>query len=208
MGKPVRMTLAATFLAGLATGWLQPAFGEEPKRRSAVELMDVMMWNREPIGGPFALTDPHGQARTEADFQGKLRLVYFGYTGCPDICPTDLYQIARLMELLGGAAGFVQPIFVTLDPEHDTSEILSDYVAAFHPRLIALSGSAEAVRKAADAYKVFYQRVDDKDGRYRIDHSAFIYLMDRDGGYLGFFPPSTTAERMLTILKPHLTPEN
>lgn len=201
-------TLRAAIVAVLAASSLSPATGAEPKRRSAAELMDVLMWNRERVGGPFALTDHHGQPRADTDFRGKFLLVYFGYTGCPDICPTDLVQIARLMELLGPDAESVQPLFITLDPERDTHGILGDYVGAFHPRVIALTGSGEAVRGAADAYKVYFEKVEGEDGRRRIDHSAFIYLMDRTGDYLGFFPPGTPAERMLTILKPHLTPEN
>ncbi|UMY20000.1 SCO family protein [Methylobacterium organophilum] len=181
-----------------------PARAEEAPRRSAAELMDVLMWNREPVGGPFALVDQDGRPRTEADFRGKLRIVYFGYTGCPDVCPTDLMEIARALTLLGDAAEAIQPVFVTLDPARDTPAHLAEYLPSFHPRLIGLTGSAAAIRQAAEAYKVFYERVARPDGADAIDHSAFIYLMDRAGGYLGFFPPGTSAERMLTIIRPHL----
>lgn len=162
------------------------------------------MWSREPVGGPFVLVDQHGGSRTDRDFRGRLVLIYFGFTHCPDVCPTDLMEISRVMLLLGAQGESVQPLFVTLDPERDTPGHLADYLPNFHPRLIGLTGSAEAVRAAADAYKVFYEKAPRPDGDYTIDHSAFIYLMDRKGGYLGFFPPGTSAERMLTILKPHL----
>jgi cytochrome oxidase Cu insertion factor (SCO1/SenC/PrrC family) len=98
-------------------------------------------------------------------------------------------------------------MFITVDPERDTAQHLAEYVPMFHPRLIGLTGSAEAIRKAADAYKVYYARVDtDKttDGYYTVDHTAFIYLMDRDGNYLGFFPPGTSADRMVEIIRPRL----
>ncbi|WFT83692.1 SCO family protein [Methylobacterium sp. CB376] len=189
-------------LAGVAGG---PVRAVEPGRRSAAELMDVLMWNREPVGGPFALVDQTGRPRTDADFRGTLLLVYFGFTSCPDVCPTDLAEIGRLLDLLGDRGASIQPLFITLDPERDTVAHLAAYVPSFHPRLIALTGSAEAVRNIADAYKVYHERVQLGGSDYTVDHSAFIYLMDRSGGYLGFFPPGTTAERMSAIVEPLLT---
>ena len=162
------------------------------------------MWNREPVGGPFTLVDQVGRTRTEADFRGKLLIVYFGYTGCPDVCPTDLMEIARALTLLGAEAEAVQPLFITLDPERDTVAHLAEYIPNFSSRLIGLTGDPAAIREAADAYRVFSERVVGANGDTTIDHSAFIYLMDRSGAYLGFFPPGTSAERMLTIIRPHL----
>jgi len=179
------------------------ALAEAP-RRSAAELMDVLMWNREPVGGPFALTDHNGRQRSDADFRGRFLLVYFGFSYCPDICPTDLQEITRALDQLGETAGAVQPLFITLDPERDTAEHLATYVSLFHPSLVGLTGAPQAIRQAADAYKVYYRRVDTGGGDYTVDHSAYVYLMGRDGGYLGFFPPNTPAERMLAILRPHL----
>lgn len=100
--------------------------GENPSRRSAAELMDVLMWNREPIGGPFALLDHDGNPRTDRDFRGRLLLVYFGFTGCPDVCPTDLIEIARALTLLGAEGEAIQPLFVTLDPDGDTPGHLAE----------------------------------------------------------------------------------
>jgi protein SCO1/2 len=176
----------------------------QTSKRSAAELMDAVMWNLEPIGGPFQLIDQSGKLRRAGDFRGQLMLVYFGFTTCPDICPTDLQAIGLAMDKLGTEAGEVQPLFITLDPERDTREHLADYVAMFHPRLLGLTGSAEAVESAADAYRVYYKRVDFDKGDYTVDHSAFIYLMDRDGKYLGFFPPGTSAEKMVEMIRPHL----
>jgi protein SCO1/2 len=130
-------------------------------------------------------------------------LVYFGFTYCPDICPTDLQAIGLAVDQLGAAGDMVQPVFITLDPERDTPQLLADYVPLFHARLIGLSGDAAAVRDAARAYKVYYVKVPTTDGSdYTVDHSAYIYLMDRDGRYLGFFPPGTPPDRMADAIRP------
>jgi cytochrome oxidase Cu insertion factor (SCO1/SenC/PrrC family) len=190
---------------------LAPAFAGETPTRSPAEIMDILMWNREPVGGPFELTDHAGKVRTERDFRGKLMLVYFGFTYCPDICPADLQAIGLALDKLGADGDSVQPLFITVDPERDTTKHLAEYVPMFHPRLIGLTGSAEAIRNAADAYKVYYARVDppkesvkEDGGYYTVDHTAFIYLMDREGNYLGFFPPGTSADRMVEIIRPRL----
>jgi protein SCO1/2 len=170
--------------------------------RSAAELMDAVMWNREPIGGPFALTDQNGARRTEADFRGKLMLVYFGFTYCPDICPTDLQQMGLAVDRLGRAGDMVEPIFITVDPERDTPEHLKEYLPLFHPRFVGLTGEATAIGEAARAYRVYHKKVAWDDGSdYTVDHSAFIYLMDRAGEYLGFFPPGTPAERLASTIR-------
>ncbi len=174
-------------------------------KQSAADLMDVLMWNREPVGGPFALVDHNGRPRTDADFRGKLLLIYFGFTYCPDVCPTDLQSMATAVDQLGPVGEAVQPLFVTLDPERDTPEHLAEYVPSFHPRLIGLTGSEVAIRQAADAYKVFYAKVPGSHPPdYSIDHSSFIYLADANGRYLGFFPPGTTADRLVQVIQRHL----
>ncbi|QOZ31722.1 SCO family protein [Bradyrhizobium sp. CCBAU 53421] len=205
--------MIAPILRGLASAgaglWLTlaPALAGDARQqsaRSAAEIMDILMWNREPVGGPFALTDQAGHARSDSEFRGRLMLVYFGFTYCPDVCPTDLQAMALVLDKLGPDGDQVQPIFITLDPERDTAAHLAEYVPLFHPRLIGLTGSGDAIRKVADAYKVYYARVPLKDGDYTVDHTAYIYLMDRDGNYLGFFPPGTSADRMVEIIKPRL----
>jgi cytochrome oxidase Cu insertion factor (SCO1/SenC/PrrC family) len=190
---------------------LAPAFAADAPARSPAEIMDILMWNREPVGGPFELIDHTGKPRTSGDFRGQLMLVYFGFTYCPDICPTDLQEIGLTLDKLGTEADGVQPLFITIDPERDTAQHLAEYVPMFHPRLIGLTGSADAIRKAADAYKVYYARVDppkesvkQDNGYYTVDHTAYIYLMDREGNYLGFFPPGTSADRMVEIIRPRL----
>jgi cytochrome oxidase Cu insertion factor (SCO1/SenC/PrrC family) len=185
---------------------LAPACAADAPARSPAEVMDILMWNREPVGGPFELTDHTGHVRTQRDFRGQLMLVYFGFTYCPDICPTDLQAIGLALDKLGNDAARVQPLFVTVDPERDTAEHLAEYVKLFHPRLIGLTGSLDSIRKAADAYKVYFAKVpiSKEANDYTVDHTAYIYLMDRDGNYLGFFPPGTSADRMAEIIRPRL----
>src|SRR5215216_3977034 len=197
-----RRRMLVPMLLGLGSLGL-PARAQSPPERSAAELMDAVMWNREPIGGPFVLVDHTGRPRSEADFRGKLLLVYFGFTSCPDACPTDLQAIGLALDQLGAAGDAVQPLFITLDPERDTPQLLADYVPLFHPRLIGLSGDASSIRQAARAYKVYYAKVATADrSDYTVDHSGFIYLMDRAGHYLGFFPPGTSPDRMADVIRP------
>ena len=182
-----------------------PRRGVDRSPRTAGELMDAVMWNREPIGGQFVLTDHRGQQRRDSDFRGKLMLVYFGFTQCPNICPTDLQQISLALEELGDDAAQVAPLFVTLDPQRDTVALLSQYAPAFSSRLIGLTGDAAAIRRLADSYRVYYAKVP-VPGRshYTIDHSSFIYLRGRDGRYLGFLPPGTEARKIAQTVRPHL----
>lgn len=166
--------------------------------------MNILTWGREPVGGPFALTDHQGRARRDSDFQGKLLLVYFGFTFCPDICPTDLLNMSLAVDQLGSDGELVQPLFITVDPERDTAEHLAQYVSLFHPRLIALTGKGDAIRRAADAYKVYYAKVGTGGTDYTVDHTAFIYLMGAQGEYLGFFPPSTPSEKIADAIRQRL----
>jgi cytochrome oxidase Cu insertion factor (SCO1/SenC/PrrC family) len=178
---------------------------QEPDPARAARLMDDLMWSRGHIGGPFTLTDQTGKTRTDADFRGKLMLVYFGYTTCPDVCPTDLMQIGLALDKLGDAVAGVQALFISVDPERDTTDVLAKYVANFHPRILGLTETPAQVHAAADAYKAYYASYTPPDGAvYLIDHTGFIYLMDRSGEYLGFFPPGTAADRMVEIISRHL----
>ena len=152
-----------------------------------------------PIGGPFTLTDQTGKTVTDADYKGKYLLIYFGYTYCPDVCPTELGTMARAIDLLGVQGEKVQPLFISVDPERDTVAHLKDYVALFHPRLVGLTGTPEQVRAAAKAYRVYYGKAPAKDGKpdeYLMDHSSFLYLMGPDGRFLGVYPGGTTADRV------------
>lgn len=149
------------------------------------------------IGGPFTLTDQDGRTRADDEFRDKLMLVYFGYTFCPDLCPTELQTMSDALDRLGDKAAAVQPIFVTVDPERDTVPVMKQYVSHFHPRLIGLTGTDAAVAAAAKAYRAYYAKAPIKDGGdYLMDHSGFVYLMGRDGRYLTHFNPQTTADQM------------
>jgi cytochrome oxidase Cu insertion factor (SCO1/SenC/PrrC family) len=164
------------FLAGgfLPAGAGFSARAQKSEETSAARLMDDLMWNHGPIGGPFALIDHTGQPRTDKDFRGKLLLIYFGYSYCPDVCPTDLQQIGLAVDRLGADGEAVQPLFITLDPERDTAAHLADYVPLFHPRLIGVTGSAEEIRRAALAYKVLPAR----QSRLR-DRPLLVHLSGR-----------------------------
>jgi protein SCO1/2 len=130
----------------------------------------------------FALTAASdGAAVTEQTYRGKWLAVYFGYTSCPDICPTTLLDLAQALDALGQRAGAVQPLFITVDPKRDTPGVLTEYVKSFHPSLIALTGTPAQLAAAARGFHVFHERHDNDDGGYSIDHSAFIYLIDPDG---------------------------
>lgn len=193
--------LALTF--ALIAGFHNPcAAGPQ---RSAAEIMDILMWGREPVGGTFTLIDHTGTRRTDEDFRGKVMLIYFGFTYCPDICPTDLQNIGLALDQLGPAADKVQPLFITVDPERDTAEHLKDYLSLFHPRIIGLTGDAAAVGAAAEAFKVYHVRVSGKGDDYTIDHTAFVYLIGPDGNYLGFLPPGTSPERIAETLRNQVT---
>lgn len=135
---------------------------------------------RASITGKFSLVDHHGKPVTEADYRGKWQLVFFGYTHCPDVCPTTLTVVAELMDRLGDQAKAIQPLFVSVDPERDTPATLAEYVDAFHPSIIGLSGTPEQVKDAARSFKVFYAKVGDTED-YSMDHSAYLYVMNRQG---------------------------
>lgn len=160
------------------------------------------------IGGPFSLTDHTGQTVTDADFRGRLMLVYFGFTSCPDFCPMDLAIIADAMEVLGDRGDAVAPVFISIDPGRDTPEVMAQYVALFHPRLTGLTGSLEEITEVADAYRVYFAHVpsDDPDF-YNVDHTTFTYLMGADGQNLAMFPHGTSPERMAETVAEHLPPE-
>src|ERR1700759_180681 len=134
------------------------AGGAEPQP-TAAEMMDDLMYGRGPIGGPFTLIDQDGKARSDSEFRGKLMIVYFGYTFCPDVCPTDLMAITQALDALGPDAAGIQPIFISIDPERDT-KAMRDYISAFHRSFVGLTGAPDDIRKVANSYKAFYVKVE------------------------------------------------
>lgn len=164
--------------------------------------MSELMSGRHRIGGPFALADAAGRRVALDDFRGKLVLLYFGFASCPDVCPTDLATIGQALRELGDAADAVQPLFVTLDPQRDTPEVLREYAAAFHPRFVALTGTEAEVRRVATDFKVYYDKVKlPGTSTYTIEHTAYTFLLDREGRFVTLFPPGTPAERMVFMLR-------
>jgi protein SCO1/2 len=148
------------------------------------------------IGGPFTLVSETGQTVTEADVITKPSLVYFGYTYCPDICPFDAARNADAVDLLEEQGYDVQPVFITIDPDRDTPERLAEFTDFMHPDMIGLTGSAEQVRVASQAYKTYYRKQDGDDEFYLVDHSTFTYLVLPKEGFVEFFRRETTPEQM------------
>jgi protein SCO1/2 len=157
---------------------------------------------RPSVGGPFSLVDNTGKRVTDKDYLGRYMLVFFGYTNCPDICPAGLQVMSAALDKLGKRADDIAPVFITLDPEHDTPERMATYVKAFSPRLIGLTGSASEIAATAKAYRVYYQKVvDDKDPKsYSIDHSAIFYLMGKDGKLLTPIPHTNDVDQLVAAL--------
>ncbi len=172
------------------------------------------------IGGPFALVDHHGRAVTQADYRGKLMVITFGYTFCPDVCSTGLYKIGQALDALGEDAGQVHPLFITLDPERDSAEVLADYLGNFHPALIGLTGSPGQIEAVAKAYLVYYAKAppahsheDGGEGRhehaneggdYLVDHVTTTYVMGRDGGFREVLSHGASAENLAAAIRKHL----
>ncbi len=147
------------------------------------------------IGGPFSLTDHTGKAVTDATYRGKWMLVFFGFTYCPDVCPTELQKVAAVLEMLGDRASQIAPILISIDPERDTPEAMANYVQIFDDRLIGLTGTPEQIAEVARAYRVYYAKIQPSgDTPYLMDHSSYLYLMGPDGRVQAVFPYAATAE--------------
>jgi protein SCO1/2 len=137
------------------------------------------------IGGPFTLVDDTGAQVSEADLKGKPTVMYFGYTFCPEVCPTTLTDLVQWMQMIGRDADRLNYVFVTVDPEHDTQKVMHDYVSAFDPRIRGLTGTSEQIAKVTKEYGVYYKRIPTSDGGYVMDHSAILYLIDSKGKFAG-----------------------
>jgi protein SCO1/2 len=154
------------------------------------------------IGGPFRLVATDGTAVTDASYRGKWMLIYFGYTFCPDACPTALANMSAALKTLGNEADKVQPLFITVDPKRDTRQVLGEYLKSFDPRIIALTGSEEQTAAAAKAYKVYIGSSPGKaKDDYLVDHSSFVYLMDPIGKFAGVIRGETPGEEMAARLR-------
>jgi protein SCO1/2 len=152
------------------------------------------------IGGPFALIDQDGKPKTDADFHGRSALLYFGYTNCPDVCPTTLAVIADAMKQMGAKASRVTPVFITVDPARDTPKVLKTYLAAFGPQFVGLTGSAGAIKKVAGEYRVYYARHPLQGGGYSMDHSSELYLLGPGGKLTTFYDAGIDAKTLAADL--------
>jgi protein SCO1/2 len=156
------------------------------------------------IGGPFQLTDQTGQGVTDQNLKGRPTLIFFGFTHCPDVCPTSLFEISEVLRAMGKDADKVNAWFVSVDPERDTAAAMKDYLSSFDPHLKGLTGNPEAVTKVLTAYRVYARKVPLKDGDYTMDHTALIYLMDKDGRFVAPFNLKRSPEDAATDLKRYL----
>ena len=189
-------TLLAAFLATVVV------MRERPPERAPQSGPQLVEPGSVPIGGPFSLVDHRGRPVTEGDFGGRYLLVFFGFTNCPDICPTTLADIVRVTSLLGDDASAVQPLFVSVDPARDTPQRLSEYLKAFDAGIVGLTGTAEQVAAMAEAFRTYYGRQPaDADGYYSVDHQANTYLMTPENQYLTHFSYGTSPEVMAKTVR-------
>jgi protein SCO1 len=200
-GSP-RFVLVAAVLAALvilgAGVFLALTLRDNPRGAAGTVLASA-------IGGPFRLTDQNGKTVTDADLKGKWSLVYFGYTHCPDACPTALNDISIALEDLGAKRDAVRPVFITVDPERDTPEALKAYVTSFDAPILALTGTPDEVAQAAKGYRVYYAKHPEVGGDYSMDHSSVIYVMDPQGRFTASFTHESTPEQIAERLKNLLT---
>jgi protein SCO1/2 len=193
-----RFALIAVTLAGLlvlaAGALLALAMREGPKGVAGGVLASA-------IGGPFHLVDQNGKPFSETDLNGKWHLVFFGYTHCPDVCPTTLNELSLALEQLGGKRDEVGLVFITVDPERDTPDILKSYIESFDAPITALTGTPAEVAQAAKDYRVYYAKHPRADGGYDMDHSAVVYVMDPQGRFTATFTPDSTAEAIASRLQ-------
>jgi protein SCO1/2 len=193
-----RFALAAVLLGGLvilgAGVFLGLAHRDSPRGAAGTLLASA-------IGGPFHLVDQDGKTVTDADLKGKWSLVYFGYTHCPDACPTALNDIAVALDELGPKRGAVRPVFITVDPERDTPDVLKAYVTAFDTPILALTGTPGEIAQAAKSYRVYYAKHPEAGGDYSMDHTSVIYVMDPQGRFTASFTHESSPEEIAERLK-------
>ena len=195
--------VAAVAIAGVAAWHLTPMPGPSgPGTQTAATTAGPIQ-----VGGPFELTAHTGETVTETSFGGKLLLVFFGYTFCPDICPTTLNTVALALDELGAEAASVQPLFITVDPARDTPSVLADYVTVFHPSVLGLAGTPEQTAEVAKAYRAYYAKVESEDADpedYLMDHSVMMYLMGPDGRLLTLFSHTASPQEIAAGIRKHL----
>lgn len=153
------------------------------------------------IGGPFKLVDTNGKPITDADFKGKPLLVFFGFTRCPDVCPTTLFEVSEVFRVLGKDADRVNSLFISVDPERDTPASMKDYLSSFDPHMMAATGDRAATDAVEKAYRVYAKKIPTKDGDYTMDHTAIVYLMDKQGRFVAPFNLKRSPEEAAADLR-------
>jgi protein SCO1 len=156
------------------------------------------------IGGPFKLTDQTGKEVTDQDMKGRPFLVFFGFTHCPDVCPTTLFEVSEILRALGPDADKMRALFITVDPERDTPTVMKDYLSSFDPHLSGLTGDPAAVAAVAKAYRVYFKKVPLDQGGYTMDHTAIVYLMDKEGRFVSPFSLKRPPEALAADLRKYL----
>jgi cytochrome oxidase Cu insertion factor (SCO1/SenC/PrrC family) len=193
-----RLRLALYIFTGFVVGGLI-ALAVLPEARGRLFPAATMKsMGQALVGGPFTLTDHTSKRVTDQDFRGRFMMVFFGFTFCPDVCPTALQVMAAALDKIGSKAEQITPVLITVDPERDTPEQMAMYVKSFHPRLVGMTGSPEEIAAVAKAYRVYFKRVPDpkSSGGYTMDHSAIIYVMGPDGAFRTHFPYTVNADAM------------
>jgi protein SCO1/2 len=192
-----RTTTIALALAGVLAG---AGLGMLALRApSSTTDAETQVTGKAAVGGPFSLVDQTGKRVTDKDFRGHYMLVFFGYTSCPDICPSGLQVMSAALDKLGPRGADIVPILITLDPQQDTPQKLASYIKSFSPRLIALTGTDGDIAATAKAYRVFFQKIPDEQdpSHYSIDHSGLFYLMGKDGALLAPIPHTTDVDQFV-----------
>ena len=164
----------------------------------------VVSTGQADVGGPFRLTGQDGKSVTDQDFRGRYMLIYFGYSFCPDVCPTTLSVMAQALEKIGGRSRQVAPIFITIDPERDTPKVLDDYMKAFGPSFVGLTGSVDDIKAVEKKYRVYAVKKPLEGGNYGMDHSSVIYLMGPDGKLVSFYDEAISPDDLAKELKQKL----
>ena len=186
-----RFLLLLVVILSAFTSWLIWMTSERTSQKITADQSDAP---GEAVGGDFTLTDQQGRTVRASDFRGRIMLVFFGFTRCPDICPVTVATLSKTMELLGADAGHAAAIFISVDPERDTPAVMKDYLSNFDPHMVGLTGTPGQIRKATEAYKVYFAKAPQPQGSdYTVDHSTFIYMMGKDGKFLQVFENNADA---------------
>jgi len=200
MSRRLVVVILAGFLIGALAGAAALVLTKGPATPG------VATTGKALVGGPFTLVDQTGKTVTERDFSGRYMLVFFGFTHCPDICPAELQVIAESLKALGPDAKKIVPVFITVDPERDTPEVMADYVKNFGDEFVGLTGSTDQIAAVAKAYRVAYAKFQETYSAtdYSVDHSALLYLMGPNGDYITHLPYGTGAQEMTETLRRYL----